>query len=70
MLEMKSQCERCQAALPLDASRALICSYECTGVIPAPQTSLSTAVLGNSARAGQYHAVSCSGRDWGLRNVS
>ena len=30
MLEMKSQCERCQAALPADLSGALICSYECT----------------------------------------
>ena len=30
MLEMKSQCERCAAALPPDSAAALICSYECT----------------------------------------
>lgn len=30
MLEMKSQCERCAAALPHDSTEALICSYECT----------------------------------------
>ncbi|SFL11742.1 hypothetical protein SAMN04487938_3319 [Lysobacter sp. cf310] len=30
MLEMKSQCERCNAALPPDSAAALICSYECT----------------------------------------
>jgi hypothetical protein len=30
MLEMKSQCERCQKALPANLSGALICSYECT----------------------------------------
>jgi hypothetical protein len=28
-LQMKSECERCQAALAHDAA-ALICSYECT----------------------------------------
>ncbi|WP_200944165.1 DUF1272 domain-containing protein [Lysobacter sp. Root667] len=27
---MKSQCERCAAALPHDSADALICSYECT----------------------------------------
>ncbi|KRD31577.1 hypothetical protein ASE35_16445 [Lysobacter sp. Root916] len=30
MLEMKPQCERCNAALPPDSAAALICSYECT----------------------------------------
>lgn len=29
MLEMRAQCERCQAALPV-AGPARICSYECT----------------------------------------
>jgi hypothetical protein len=29
-LEMKSQCERCAAALPADGETARICSYECT----------------------------------------
>jgi hypothetical protein len=29
MLEMRSTCERCDAALPHDAD-ARICSYECT----------------------------------------
>jgi len=29
MLEMRSVCERCDRALPLDAE-ARICSYECT----------------------------------------
>jgi hypothetical protein len=30
MLEMRSQCERCQKGLLPDAEDALICSYECT----------------------------------------
>jgi uncharacterized protein len=29
-LEMKSKCERCEAALHPDAPDARICSYECT----------------------------------------
>ena len=30
MLELKPACEHCAAALPPDATNALICSYECT----------------------------------------
>ena len=30
MLDMKPACERCEAALPLDAADAMICSFECT----------------------------------------
>ena len=30
MLEMRTECERCQAALPADSTTARICSYECT----------------------------------------
>ena len=30
MLEMKSNCESCDATLSSDAGNALICSYECT----------------------------------------
>lgn len=30
MLEMKPICERCETPLPIDASDAMICSYECT----------------------------------------
>jgi hypothetical protein len=29
-LEMRSQCERCAAALPHESQDAHICSYECT----------------------------------------
>ncbi|MBT3332283.1 MAG: DUF1272 domain-containing protein [Rhodospirillaceae bacterium] len=29
-LEMRADCERCQASLPVDCAEALICSYECT----------------------------------------
>jgi uncharacterized protein len=29
-LEMKANCERCQAALAHDSEDATICSYECT----------------------------------------
>jgi uncharacterized protein len=29
-LVMKSECEKCDAPLPLDAADARICSYECT----------------------------------------
>ncbi|MDP6689151.1 MAG: DUF1272 domain-containing protein [Alphaproteobacteria bacterium] len=29
-LEMRGECERCQAVLPADSTQALICSYECT----------------------------------------
>jgi hypothetical protein len=29
-LLMKSECERCNAPLPLDTAQARICSYECT----------------------------------------
>jgi hypothetical protein len=29
-LLMKSECERCDRPLPLDAADARICSYECT----------------------------------------
>jgi hypothetical protein len=29
-LLMKSECEKCDAPLPLDAADARICSYECT----------------------------------------
>ncbi len=29
-LEMRGECEQCQAALPADSTQALICSYECT----------------------------------------
>ena len=34
-LEMKSQCEKCDTALP-DESDAYICSFECTFCPPAP----------------------------------
>ena len=30
MLQMKANCERCEAALPHASSDARICSYECT----------------------------------------
>jgi Uncharacterized protein conserved in bacteria len=30
MLEMRPNCERCNADLPADAANARICSYECT----------------------------------------
>ena len=30
MLEMRTECERCHAALVADAPDARICSYECT----------------------------------------
>ena len=30
MLEMREQCERCEAALPVDSADARICSFECT----------------------------------------
>ena len=30
MLEMRTSCERCGAALPADSADARICSYECT----------------------------------------
>ena len=30
MLEMRDQCERCAAALPIESGDARICSYECT----------------------------------------
>ncbi|NNK80078.1 MAG: DUF1272 domain-containing protein [Flavobacteriales bacterium] len=30
MLEIRSSCENCQAALPNESSKAMICSYECT----------------------------------------
>ena len=30
MLDMKSACEHCDRALPLDSADAMICSYECT----------------------------------------
>jgi hypothetical protein len=30
MLEMRTECERCSADLPLEATTAYICSYECT----------------------------------------
>ncbi|HVY09958.1 MAG TPA: DUF1272 domain-containing protein [Mycobacteriales bacterium] len=30
MLEMRGECERCQAALPSSETGAMICSYECT----------------------------------------
>ncbi|MBX3168192.1 MAG: DUF1272 domain-containing protein [Candidatus Eremiobacteraeota bacterium] len=30
MLEMRSSCEKCGAALPADSLEAVICSYECT----------------------------------------
>ena len=29
-LQMKEQCERCEAPLPMDSGEARICSYECT----------------------------------------
>ena len=29
-LQMKSACERCRAALPMDSGAARICSHECT----------------------------------------
>lgn len=29
-LDMRRECERCQAALPAESTQALICSYECT----------------------------------------
>ena len=29
-LLMKSECEKCDTPLPLDAANARICSYECT----------------------------------------
>ena len=30
MLEMKSKCEQCNCALPMDSRDAMICSFECT----------------------------------------
>jgi len=30
MLELRPNCERCNAELPPDATNARICSYECT----------------------------------------
>ena len=30
MLEMRANCERCQADLPADSAAARICSFECT----------------------------------------
>lgn len=30
MLEMRTECERCHAALPADSADAFICSFECT----------------------------------------
>jgi hypothetical protein len=30
MLELRPNCERCNKALPPDATDAMICSYECT----------------------------------------
>ena len=30
MLEMRSNCEQCQASLPKNSEDAMICSYECT----------------------------------------
>ena len=30
MLEMRAQCEKCEAALPPGTTDARICSYECT----------------------------------------
>jgi uncharacterized protein len=30
MLEMRQECERCEAALPADTDDAYICSHECT----------------------------------------
>ncbi|MEO0996733.1 MAG: DUF1272 domain-containing protein [Pseudomonadota bacterium] len=30
MLELRPNCEHCNAALPPDATNAMICSYECT----------------------------------------
>jgi uncharacterized protein len=30
MLEMRNQCEHCNASLPMDSGDARICSYECT----------------------------------------
>lgn len=58
MLEMKSQCERCQAALPADLSGALICSYECTWCDSCAADLASTAVLGN-CRASAGHYLRC-----------
>ena len=58
MLEMKSQCERCQAALPADLFGALICSYECTWCDSCAADLASTAVLGN-CRASAGHYLRC-----------
>jgi len=30
MLEMKTNCEKCDTSLPMDSGDAMICSYECT----------------------------------------
>ncbi|HET9728679.1 MAG TPA: DUF1272 domain-containing protein [Acidimicrobiia bacterium] len=30
MLEMRANCEHCDADLPPDSTEAMICSYECT----------------------------------------
>ena len=30
MLEMKSNCEKCEVSLPKDTEDAMICSFECT----------------------------------------
>ena len=30
MLELKPACEKCESALPPEATNARICSYECT----------------------------------------
>jgi hypothetical protein len=40
MLEMRTECERCHAALPFDAD-ARICSYECTFCAPCAATMAS-----------------------------
>jgi hypothetical protein len=34
MLEMRTECERCQRSLPADSAEARICSYECTFCAP------------------------------------
>ena len=40
MLELKPECERCQADLPPESSEAFICSFECTFCEPCTVTEL------------------------------
>ncbi|MBR8837480.1 MAG: DUF1272 domain-containing protein [Stigonema ocellatum SAG 48.90 = DSM 106950] len=41
MLEMKTNCERCQKTLPQDSDIAMICSFECTFCVTCAKDALS-----------------------------